>query len=555
MSFSIKSTKIQILIFSVVCTLIIFNLNKNANISSNSVLNKVHFNLRNLITTEDVDGRCKNTPKDFLKKNYAQLKNEINKDFKIDKYQNVLIEMIEEKKLGKIKKYLPRIIIYCIVLIVDIIFIIIWFVFCGCCCCGKKYKSSANGCSKFYFFLFFLLSVIAILICAFGCIITSSFYKSSNAIICSLYKLVNHFIEGTKEDYSDNYWKGLIEINNITELYKNTSGEIQILNGNTWNPDDDKCNWCESMVQTLNTEISNNRDFTNSFTEANNIISSISKTFTDIDDILDKIESKMKCFDKYFKLGLYVLFFAILVFCLLGILTLSLYFICNIDCIKCLFHLFWNIEMLIILVTLLVGASFGIIGVLSKDAASILKYTISIDNLNKTNPLLLSINQKYVNETNECFNKDGELYSLLLKDNFYESSFDTYYSEYKNQNGNLPDEFKNLNEVMENMKSINDFLKVDNLKKNINCKFVQSDFMILITELKDSFAKKITLLAMVIILANLAAFLSIMFGIIIESNYKGNNEPEEIESRDRHIKMKMSDPRNNMDSSSAQIRK
>ena len=187
MTFSIKNTKIKILILSLACTLIIFNLNKNINISSYFFLNKLSFNLRNLITTEEVDARCKNTPKDFLEKNYKNLKNETDQGINLDKYQNVLKEMIEEKKLGKIKKYLPRIIIYFIILIVDIIFIIIWFVFCGCCCCGKKYKSPANGCSKFYFFLFFLFSVIAILICAFGCIITPSFYKSSNAIICSKY--------------------------------------------------------------------------------------------------------------------------------------------------------------------------------------------------------------------------------------------------------------------------------------------------------------------------------------------------------------------------------
>ena len=551
MSFSIKNTKIQILIFSLVCTLIIFNLNKNSNISSYSFLNKLPFNLRNLITTEDVDARCKNTPKDFMKKNYEHLNNETNKESDLDRYQKVLKEIIEEKKLGKIKKYLPRIIIYCIFAIVDIIFIIIWFVFCGCCCCGKKYKSPANGCSKFYFFLFFLFSVIAILICAFGCIITSNFYKSTNAIFCSLYKLVYHFIEGTKDDYNDNSWKGIQEINNIIELYNNAKNDIKQLNCNS-----DDCTSYNNILNQLKEEITNNTQFIEEFKKTNNTISSISKTFEDINDFLDKIEDKMKLFDKYCKLGLFIVFLAILVFCLFGLLTLSSYFICNFDCIKCLFHLFWNFEMLIIIITLLIGVSFGIIGILSKDSVSLLQYTISYQNLNSSEPLLLSINKEYMTYLDNCFNKDGDLYSLLLKFE-YQSSIEDYYkqfnTEYKDNNG---EPFNKLNKILENLKIINDFLKKDNLSKNLNCRFFQSDFIILITELKDSFAKKITLMSMAIILANLASFISIMFGIIIVSNYKGNNEPEDLESRDRHIKMKANDPRNNnMDSSSAQIRK
>ena len=111
--------------------------------------------------------------------------------------------------------------------------------------------------------------------------------------------------------------------------------------------------------------------------------------------------------------------------------------------------------------------------------------------------------------------------------------------------------FEALKTIMGNMTIFSN----DSLKKLLNCLFVQSDFNILKTELSNTFAKKITLFSMVIILANLALFISIMFGVIIVSNYKGSNEPEEIENHDRHIKMKVSDPRNNMDSSSAQIRK
>ena len=237
MSLSLNNTKIHILIFSFLCTLIIFNLNKNSNLSPYS-FHKLPFNLRNLITTEDVNNRCENTPKQFLAQynNTDQLEKNESNNTKKDRYQDALEEMIGEKQFGNIKKYLPRILIYVIFLIVDILFIIIWFVFCGCCCCSKKTK--ANGCSRFYFFLFFIFSVITIIICVYGFIITPDIYKTTNAIACSFYKLIIHFIEGTKDDYyQGNSWEGLEEINNKIELYNDADKKLDKL---------EEINICES---------------------------------------------------------------------------------------------------------------------------------------------------------------------------------------------------------------------------------------------------------------------------------------------------------------------
>ena len=570
MSLSLNNTKIHILIFSFLCTLIIFNLNKNSNLSPYS-FHKLPFNLRNLITTEDVNNRCKNTPKKFLEnynKTDHQEKNESN-NTKKDRYQDALEEIIGEEQFGNIKKYLPRILIYVIFLIVDILFIIIWFVFCGCCCCSKKTK--ANGCSRFYFFLFFIFSVITIIICVYGFIITPDIYKTTNAIACSFYKLIIHFIEGAKGDYQGNSWEGLEEINNKIELYNDADKKLDKLEENNIckNINNDKyCNFFNEILGELTSKNSKNKPFTDHLQKAKNKIDSISETFNEINNsTLDGLENIMTIYDKYCKLGLFILFAAILAFCLFGLLTLTSYYICNCNCIICLFHLFWNIEMLIIIVTILSGVAFGILGVVSKDFVKILEYEKSSDGLKTNNNSLFNISQDSLDEIDECFNGKGDLYNKLftpsvtydMNINRIYSDFNIKYSDYKTQsdftgNQELSNSFNDLNLTMKNIKDLNEYFNEDNLKNTLNCKFFQWDFDILTNELNSSFAKKYIFFSMVIIIADLASFLSIMFGIIV-SNYKVQNDPEVSDSNDKHIKMKPNDIRYNMDSSSAQIKK
>ena len=98
MSSSFKNNKFQILILSLACTLIIFNIYKNPNISTYS-FHKLSINLRNLISVDQIEKRCQNTPKNFLEKykktNYPESQS---KEKELDRYQKVLKEMIEKKK-------------------------------------------------------------------------------------------------------------------------------------------------------------------------------------------------------------------------------------------------------------------------------------------------------------------------------------------------------------------------------------------------------------------------------------------------------------------------
>ena len=575
MSLPINKNKIQILLLSFACTLIIFFLNKNSEIFSYS-LPKLPFNLRNLFELETADKRCKNTEKKFLEQ-YTTVEisdpalNEYQKD---DRYLEALKDIIREKKLGKIKKYLPRIIMYVIFIIVDILLIIFWITLCSCCCCGKKNKESATGCSKCYFFIFCFLNVFAILVCICGFILVPNFLKSINGVICSLYKLVVHFTDGTKKDYSDYFnWKGFEGINDLIIQYNNSKEELLKIKNNECTGTNDFCEYSIRITQELLDENNeNNTEFIEELEKSGNNIYLMSESINNIKNkTLDDIENIMKHVDKEGKLGLYLLFCSIALLCLIGLLTLSFYFVCNYNCTICLFHLFWNIEMLIIVITILVGVGFGIFGVLSKDLVPILKYVKSEENLFSENPLLLKFNKysdnlDYKNLTNKCFNKNESIYTYVFTtnkvyvskvDDKYFEDFQKEYDKVKNSNteqiSNLVTAYEKLEEIIKNLKNINNDLRSENLDKIFDCNYFKRDFDILLNELKNSLAKKLSLFALGIIVVDLVAFLAIFFGVLIASNYKGKEvEPE---SQDRHIKMKIKDNRPNLDSSSDNFRK
>ena len=279
---------------------------------------------------------------------------------------------------------------------------------------------------------------------------------------------------------------------------------------------------------------------------------------------LDDIEKIMEKFDKYGKLGLFTLFSAIIAFCFLCLLILSSYFICNCNCMSCLYHIFWNIEMLIIIVTMLIGVCLGLTGVISKDFIVLLKYAKSYENLKEDKPFLLDFDKSQLERLTICLNGNGDLkysiftepYSGSYQMSIKESDFSDFFVEYKKMEKTDPNKstYDKMNEVIVNMKNLNNSLSGDNiLDKIFNCKFFQWDFEILTKELKDSISKNLTFYSLIIIVADLVAFISLFFGIIIVNNYKGKNvEPE---SHDRHIQMNVKGAKPNMDSSSDNLRK
>jgi hypothetical protein len=548
----LKNIKFQILLFSLTCTLIIFIFNKRQNYSF-----KLAVNLRNLIINDKMTERCQKAEKNFLDKynstDYPKPKNETFEG--LDKYQDVLKNMIQEKKFGLIKKYLPKIVIFAAFLVVDVLLIIFWFLFCGCSFCAKKRQTSFGGCSNCYYILFFIFSIATIIICAYGIIKSPGTYNSLNGVICSIHKLVFHFIEGTNNEIPDSNWIGLNQTLNLIDELSSVHIRIDKQSEQQCSEDNgDICNLYNETIDALKTDSDN----VLSLNETKKNIESFYELFNSINNrTLDDLELAMGYLDKYFKLGLLIIFLVLMLLCFFGFISLFFYCCSNCDCLGCLFHLFWNIEMFVIIVSIIIGVAFGITGVISKDLDPILNYAITNENLKNENPFYFKFSKDDVQAINICFNGDGDLYSSLFKPYIdaiqnISNDFKTGYSNNKitiDSNSELKKNYEALKTIIDDLDKFRDDLN----EGELNCTFFEKDFQILLEELKEDAAKKLTFFALVIIIADLAAVMSIIVGTTIVNNYK-KNAPKEMTIQERHIKMQPQGSNRKMDSSSDNLK-
>ena len=553
-----NNKKFHILLFSVVCTLIIFSLNKHPS----KPLKKLSFNFRNLVTNEDMENRCSKTNKEFKEKYQNGYFTNINYK-ELDDYQILIKDVIEGEKLNfeTIKSYLPRIFIYGIFLIVDVILIFVWIIYCACCCCSKSRKSSGSVCGKCSFIIFLILSVSVILLCVLGYFLVPCFTKSINGVICSLYKLVFHFLEGTKEDYGNEInWQGVEGIDHLLDKFDliNRISKFDCDDG------DSLCSSYKNFFEDFKKERDDNNGLIEKLKNAKKEIDSASGVFKSLKSSqLSSIETYIEDYKKYFKCSLFYLFLAIFLFSFLCLLFLITYFACNCECISCLFHIFWNIEMIIIIATMLVGILFGIFGVVSKDGVSILKYATSWENLNNSNPFIL----KDINDAdmiNQCFN--GEKGVLVTFEGSYKNEMnysefiEQYYKlqnseEYKDKNKiDIMEAYDELYSGIKAMVELNSNLNSKEINKIFDCNYVKYDFNILLDEIKSSVAKLSCLLSLIIIVADLAAAISILFGIIVINNYKGENIRHGVQTTVNQNKSKSRETNNINDSSSDNLR-
>ena len=447
MNLSLKEKKSFIIIFSLTCFLIIFALYQSFfKTSSNG--------LRYLIEETKINKRCEKTLDDFKDEIIGSPGTiKVKEPVILNNYQKALKEIIQEKDYGKIKKYLPRILTYLIIAIVDIIFIILWILFC-CYSCRKVEKQKSIGCgAKCSFIIFFILCIGVIFLCAMGILYYPYLTKSLNGLACSVYRLVYDFLHGTNEN--DNiHWVGLYDI------YKNIT---DINNGNFYK-------------------------------DAKDYIERINATFTEIiDNNLDDLEDIIKIMDN--PINSIVIFGGVGIFNLLGLLAMFILFVCECKCMSCLFHLFWNIEIIFIIATFFLSAILGSFSVASKDLSKIL--IAHRDNLNEK----FIFNFTEVNNTvDECLNGNGNILSVIL--GYKEEQF---YNEINVQNKSL-----------------------------YNCSFFKRDYNILVNELDGRITKKLYYVSLLLIIIDAAGIVSIFFGITIYNSQK-EYYPQNTENMDVNI--------------------
>ena len=476
MKFTRKEKRIYFFIFTLTCFLVVFTLYQNFNpVSQNS--------LRNLITVDEMEERCQKTKREFREK-YDDPKNyEIEiPNGKLDKYQNVLKEMIEEEDYGKIRKYLPRILVYIIIAAIDIIFLIFWILFC-CYACRNVEKQNRIGCgAKCGFIIFFILCIGVILLSVIGVIYTPYLKKGFNAFACSAYKIVSHFLYGTEENQKELKWVGLYNIRkNLTEL---------------------DANKYRDEIATIEKMIS---------------------TFENINDTtLNDTEKIMQDLDCLYPYNSYICFGGVALFNLLGLLSMFLIFVCECKCMSCLFHTFWNLEIIFIIATFAISAFLGSLSVASKDISKILLLEKNHTFLNNSFALNFSDISEQISI---CLNEKGDLYNnLFIKNNLHEDL------EKKM--------FMKLNET--------------EIKNQYNCSFFEMDYKIFADELSDTIAKKLYFISLLFIIVDAAAIVSIFFGITIYNSQKSYYPPNEINV---NIDNRMANNNNRVDLSTENLKR
>ena len=143
------------------------------------------------------------------------------------------------------------------------------------------------------------------------------------------------------------------------------------------------------------------------------------KYYDKIGDVLVDYSGEV---DKYGKLGvklsltILMLINAALAFLLICICCCSLKPCTSCCCFRCLFkfctHIFWNVLALMMIITLLIGSLFAIVGKLGNDGMSLVSYVVSKENLeNVDDPFLIGKAQDVIKYLKICLHGNGSLES------------------------------------------------------------------------------------------------------------------------------------------------
>ena len=387
-----------------------------------------------------------------MEKDYSEKEEEFewNKET-LEGYQNTLKEIIQDKEYGKISKYLPRILTYLIVAIVGIIFIVFWFVFC-CFACKTVGRQDSVGCgAKCCFIIYLILCLAVIFFCVIGIIYTPHLKKTLNSLACSAYEVVFETLPDKENDEPKvEYWIGLYNINKeLNNLYPNI------------------------------------------YEDKKSIVQQMISTFEDIkNENLNDTEKIMKHVDKLDIYNSLIGFGGIALFNFLGLLSMFLIFACQCKCMSCLYHIFWNIEIIFIICTFFISAIIGTLSNVSKDISEILNNKIYLLNKSIENNMDFIFNFSEIGgPINACLNgEEKNLYSYIFKDN---------------DNDN-------------------------DLKNKSNCTFFEEDFKIIVYGLKETVSKKLFYVSLLYIIADVVGIVSIFLGITIYNSQKGYNPPNDI---------------------------
>ena len=339
---------------------------------------------------------------------------------------------------------------------------------CPCCCCKQTAKNQYL-CRLVAFVISMGCFGLIVGLSSYGFFGLMNIMKSMNGMSCTVFKFYLEILNGQTVERTPK-WSGIQEISSSLEDIKNTIVGIQgRKNDIFWNVESfpNKKGEFQSTLSTSpytpinpNTIQVNSQSFTpnylisfNPYDTANTILNTTNEEYAltvdqgyaflheadqsatsicsddNLDSQIDGIKQTIADFGQtlddfstsvaepwmdleniitdYGTLGCNVLFGVFVGFGALIIGFTVLFVVLKMKCLKIFIFIMWNILVLIMIVTFIIGGIFGLIGIIGKDGTSVIHFLISQDNLSSEKPTIVpsSVSGKLIT----CLYGDGDL--------------------------------------------------------------------------------------------------------------------------------------------------
>lgn len=526
------------LIFSIYIGLIFLTL-LYLGIENHSFQNHENDEIKRFLSDKNAIDICYKVGDSFGSK-YGNLDSEVINELTYSGNDEKLIDYFKDKSIINSIIYLKTFLVhYSIAISVDIILIFVWIYSWSCfcnprlCCLGEK------GCFC-HLSMYITLIMFFVLICngVIGAIFWNSLRSNLAEAGCSYNKIFDHIKNGFGEDYEkskewsgfDGILKALSDSKNIdiSELKVKYETINKCKNTGTDKNLDEPCRNLKRGIEIINKiDSSSIQQLETSI----NLIEDFKMEFLDIEkNYKEGIISKN---DKLINLSLLylALFILIILMGAFGIFILLSY-TQRCPCSRCFlvfYVLFWNFEALFMIISILMGICFGLIGSISRSLVSISVYSTSQENLDSQNPIIF--NKSISNYIDICVNKNPTLSEIL---NLTKTPINEYNDLIKikeniegnindlNNYGNKYDEIKSwlnkLNTIIDHIYTIYKDrinIKDGSLFDIVNCRFIRKDLNLFIDIATNQLNKYLKIFELIFYSSALAFVISIIFGIIV----------------------------------------
>ena len=516
-------------------------------ISNDSFQNEINENKRILSVKNEIDV-CYEVVDSFESK-YEILDYETIKELNYNGNDEKLINFLKDKSMLNSIKYLKTFFVhYSIIILVDIILAFIWIYSCSCyckpscCCLGER------GCfCKLSMIITILMYIGLITNGVFGIIFWHHLKRNLAEAGCSFNKIFDHFKNGFGEDYDkskewsgfDGIVKALSDSKDIdTSELKNKYETIKECKNTVTSTDKKLVEPCRNLktgidiinkidtssIEQLEKSINLIKDFNIGFLE-------VEKNYKD--EIISIDNSLLNSCNLFLALFILLILFG----ALSSIILLSYAHKCQ--WLQCLYLIVWNIDALFMIIFILMGISFGIIGSICSNIISISLYSTSSKNLDDQNPIIFNkfisnyvdictnknpTLSEYLNLTNTPINELNNLIKLKETIEGNIKDLNNYGSAY---NG-IADWLNKLNTIINNIYSIyNNKINIEDgsLFDIVNCRFIRKDLNIFFDIVKNHLIKCFKRIEIIFYFSGLYIFISIIFGLIVikRTYYKNKN--------------------------------